>query len=84
MVNVGGVNIRIPGGGGKILSTLAAFGIGFVIFVVVAVIGYFIWRSFKNKTFYTNPVTLTFLYDNNTKKTKVGLKGGKFINRSGI
>lgn len=82
-MNIAGYTINAPSWlkWGSIVSGLFW---GMLIFIVIGVIGYFGYKWFKNKTFYTNNVTLTMFYENGTKKRVTGLKGGKFVNRSGV
>jgi hypothetical protein len=81
-MNIGGYNLNMPNFNmGGMASTLFW---GMMIFLIIGVIGYFGYKSFKNKTFYTNKVTLTMFYENGTKKRLTGLKGGKFVNKSGV
>lgn len=69
------------GAGGQIKNIVSKFLWGFFILFVVGVIAYFIYKSYKNKTFYTTPVTLTVLTDNGMEKTRYDLKGGMFWNK---
>jgi len=70
----------LKGMGGMVSSIL--WGIG--IFILLGVIFWYVYSYFKNKAFYTNPITLTQYYENGTKKTRWGLQGGKFVNKSGV
>jgi len=56
------------------------FFIGFGIFIVVAVVGYFCFRWYQKLTFYKTPVSLTILMDNGMEKTRHDLRGGVFMN----
>jgi len=81
MVSIGGYNINIGGG---ILNILVKFFWGGMVFILICVCLFLGYKYFRNKAFYKNPVTLTMYYENGTKSTKTGLKGGKFINSSGV
>jgi len=74
-LNLGGINF-----GGIFVK---AFW-GFIIITIVGVICYFGYKSFRNKAFFKTPVKLSMYYENGTKKTLTGLKGGKFVNKSGV
>ena len=82
-MNIGGYDVAMPSWlkWGSILTT---FFWGILVMIVIGVVGYFGYKWFKNKTFYTNPVDLTIYYENGTKKRKGGLNGGKFVNKSGV
>ena len=82
MVNIAGYEIKLGSAG--IINTLLSFFWGFMIILIVGIIGFFVYKKYKNKTFFTNPITLTMYYENGTKKRKTGLRGGKFINNAGI
>jgi len=82
MVQVGNFNINF--GSGSWLTVVKGVFWGGLVFILIAVFLFLAYRYFKNKAFYRNPVTLTMYYDNGTKKRNVGLKGGKFINSSGV
>lgn len=69
------------GSGAKIMSVLSKFLWGMGILLVVGVVAYFVYRSIKDKAFYTTPVTLTVLTDNGMEKTRYNLKGGMFWNK---
>ena len=82
MVSVGGMNINF---GFDKLGTIASWLFwGAAIFVVIGLVGWWLYSSFKNKSVYNTPVTLTWYYDNGTSKTTFGLKGGKYFNRSNV
>ena len=69
------------GAGGQLKNIMTKFLWGFAILLVVGVIAYFIYKWYKDKTFYTTPVSLTVLMDNGMEKTRNDLKGGIFLNR---
>ncbi len=69
------------GVGANIKSVLSKFMIGFFILLIVGVIAFFIYKSYKNKALYVYPVTLTILTDNGMEKTRYDLKGGIFWNK---
>jgi len=69
------------GAGGQIKTILSKFLWGFFIILAVGVIAFFVYRWYKDKTFYTTPVTLTILTDNGMEKTRYDLKGGTFWNK---
>ena len=83
MVNLGGYEINTPNwlNWGGVIS---AFFWGMLIFILIGVFGYMGYKWFKNKTFYKSKVTLTMFFENGTKKRMTGLKGGKFVNRTGV
>jgi hypothetical protein len=85
MVQIGGLELKMPSLGlGGLGSVVTVLFWTFMIFVTVGLIGWWIYSSYRNKAIFTNPITLTFYYDNGTKRTKTGLKGGKFVNRGGV
>jgi hypothetical protein len=69
------------GAGQSIKGIMSKFLWGFFILLIVGVIAFFIYKWFKNKTFYTTPVTLTTLTSNSMEKTRYDLKGGMFWNK---
>lgn len=69
------------GAGGKVVSTLVSFLWGVAIFIVVGVIVYMIYRSYKNKAVYTYPITLITIMENGMEKVRTDLKGGVFTNK---
>jgi hypothetical protein len=69
------------GSGAKITSVLTKFFWGVIILLVVGVVVYVIYKSIKNKAFYTTPITLTVLTENGMEKTRYDLKGGTFWNK---
>ena len=48
---------------------------------IIGVLGWIIWKWWKNLSFYTTPITLTRLMDNGMEKTMYNLKGGVFWNQ---
>jgi len=80
----GKITGMFSGLGGVMGTTLTAAFWGILIFLVVGIFGWFMYRGYKNKTFYTTPITLTYLYDNGTQKDRHDLKGGKFVNSRGV
>jgi hypothetical protein len=71
----------LQGAGGQIKNILSKFLWGFFIFVIVGLIVFWVYKSYKNKTTYTTPVTLTILTDNGMEKNRYDLKGGLFWNK---
>jgi len=69
------------GAGSSIKSIVSKFMWGFFILLLLGVISYFIYNWYKNKIFYTTPVTLTVIMDNGMQKTRTDLRGGIFVNR---
>lgn len=69
------------GVGAKISSILVSFLWGLGILLVVGVIVFLVYKSYKNKVVYTYPVSLTTLMDNGIEKTRHDLRGGIFQNR---
>jgi len=75
------LNLDMSGWAGKIVSGLF-WGV-----LVIALVGVGIWllyKYIKNKTSYATPITLTYIFENGTQKDNVNLKGGKFVNKSGV
>lgn len=73
------------GGIGGTVSTMLYWGFwSIIILAAVGVIGYFVYRGWKNKTLYIYPVTLTHIYDNGTQKDNHNLRGGKFLNKRNV
>lgn len=73
----GGLGSKVGG-----MATMAFWGI-----MIVTVVGIIIWltyNSYKNKSFYIYPVTLTYLYENGTQRDRTDIKGGKFVNSKGV
>lgn len=66
--------------GGKMGSMLtgALWGIG--ILLVIGVVAFLLYRSYKNKATYIYPITLTTLMENGMEKTRYDLRGGMFDN----
>lgn len=82
MVSLAGYNLNIiPDSIGSAFATVFWT---IMIFIGVGLLCWWGWSSYKNKSVYTYPVTLTTYYDNGTSKTRTGLKGGRFINNSGV
>lgn len=78
----GGVFSGVFSNSGNVLrNTLTSFMWGFGILVVVGIIAWMFYRSYKNKTVFTFPVTLTRILDNGVDKTRYDLRGGLFINK---
>lgn len=69
------------GAGQSMKSIMSKFLWGFFILLILGVIAFFVYKWFKNKTFYTTPVTLTTLTENSMEKTRYDLKGGMFWNK---
>lgn len=65
-------------GAGGVAKTLLVW---FFVLLIVFVVAFFVWRWWKNLTFYTTPVSLTRLMDNGMEKTRYDLRGGVFWNR---
>ena len=84
MVNVGSFNLNLGGMMGQSMSLVGTIFWSIMIFIAISLIAWWIYSSFKNKSVYTNPCTLTWYYENGTKKTKFGLLGGSFVNRHGV
>lgn len=66
------------GGSAGSLLTSVLWGIGII--SALAIIGYYVFKWWKNLTFYSTPVTLTRILENGTEKNILGLKGGEFWN----
>lgn len=81
-MKIGGFELNLPTG--VIGSIMSGLFWGVAIFILVGIFAYLIYSHYKNKSFYTNPVNLTMYYENGTKKTKMGLLGGKFVNGQGV
>lgn len=83
MASVGNLDLGgIWGGFGSSISKGAGtFFVGIVVFIIVAVIGYYIYRWYQNATFYKTPISLTILHENGTEETRHDLKGGPFWNK---
>lgn len=81
-MNIAGKEINIGIGG--VVKPLATAFWSFMILIVVGLIIWWGWKAWKNKTFFVNKITLTLYYENGTKKRIHGLKGGKFVNSSGV
>lgn len=85
MVQIGNYDLSLdsllPSG---VVGIAKSLMIGLIIFIAVGLIcwGLYIW--FRNRTKYSIPVTLLWQYENGTNKTITGMKGGKYVNRSGI
>lgn len=75
--SIGGTFGGALGTAGSIAMS-AIYGIG--IFLVVGVIGYFIYKGYKNKSAYPTPITLVRIMDNGMEKVRHDLKGGIFWN----
>jgi hypothetical protein len=81
MVSVGGMEFNIPSG---TITSVFKWGFwGIMILVAVGVIGFIIYKHFKNKVSYNEDVTLTRVMDNGTEKTVYGLRGGKYVGPQG-
>jgi hypothetical protein len=83
-MKVGNYDIKMPFSLGGIGGMFSSLFWGFMILLIVGIIIYWIYKGYKNKAFYVNPIDLTIYYSNGTKKTKSGMKGGKYINSSGV
>jgi hypothetical protein len=82
MVKVGNVDLSLPNF--NIVGTMTAVMWAFAILIFVGLAGWYIYSSYRNKVFWRTPVTLTWYMENGSKRTVYGLKGAKFINRSGV
>jgi len=81
MVSIGGMSFNMPSGQ---IATVMMTGFWSIIGLLVAgVIGFLLFRYFKNKVLYTEGVTITRIMDNGSEKTIYGLKGGKYIGKGG-
>ena len=83
MVQIGNYNLDLSFSG---WASKVFYGLFWGVLIVAAV-GVFVWlvyKHFKNKTAYSTPVTLTYIYDNGTQKDNPFLRGGKFVNKSGV
>ncbi len=80
-MQIGGMEFNMPFG--SIGSILVKMFWGMIVLLIVGLVAFLIWRWYKNKVFYKTPVTLTLKYDNGTQETKYGLKGAKFIGKTG-
>lgn len=69
------------GAGSQIGGILTKFMWGTGILLVLGVIAFLVYKSYKNKALYITPVTLTMLTDNGMEKTRTDLKGGMFWNK---
>lgn len=74
-----GVGGWLEGAKGVGMTTLKWGFWGFMIILAMGLIGWLGFKWFKNKTLYLYPVKLTQVFDNGTKKTIYGLKGGKIL-----
>jgi len=81
-MNIAGYEINLGGFNLMSIASMLLWGVG--IFIVLGIIGYFVWSWWNKKTAYTNPCTLTTYFDNGTKKTVYGMMGGKFTNKHGV
>lgn len=81
-MQIGNYNLSLPSG--VAFKWFSIFFWGFMIFVVLGLISWMFYRNYRNKTTYTNGVTLDWIYENGTKRTFYGLKGGRFINHHGV
>jgi len=77
-------NTIFGGIGGTVTSMLYMGFWSIMILSVVGVVGYFLYKGWKNKTLYVYPITLTHLYDNGTQKDRHDLRGGKFLNKRNV
>lgn len=81
MLSLGpGITNALASSGGKMKDLIGKFLIGIFIFIIVGVIIYFIYKSYKNKVTYTTPITLTTIMDNGMGKDRYDLRGGMFWN----
>ena len=80
-IDVGGM---FSGMGGQIGTAFTWFFWGIIIITLVSIVGWLSYNSFKNKSFYVYPVTLTTMYENGTQRDRTDIKGGKFINSKGV
>lgn len=67
---------------GNIKDLATTLLVSAIVVIVIGTICYFTYRYFKNKAFYTIPITLTILNDNGMiQKERYDLMGGSFFNR---
>ena len=59
-------------------ASIFFWGVG--ILIVVCVVSWYLYKTYKNITFYKTPVHLTILLENGTEKTRNDLRGATFMN----
>jgi len=82
MVNIAGYNINLSSG--AIMKPLITAFWSIMVMIIVGIIIYFGFKYYRGKAFYNNKITLTMYYENGTKKRLVGLRGGKYVNNTGV
>lgn len=84
LMQSGGFNIG--GSIGKFFSGIAnsatSLIIGTIAFVLVAVVCYYLFKSYQTFAIYKTPCSLTILMENGTEKTRHDLKGAAFWNKN--
>ena len=85
MVSIGGMNI---GGGsfnwGAVGNIVGSVLLGILAFSLIGLVGYVLYRSYRNKVVFNVPITLTLILENGTKKERADIKGGKSVNRNNV
>ncbi len=61
----------------NIAGTAITFGVGIACLLSILIIGFFVWKWWKNKNTYIQPIRLIRLLENGSKKENNNLKGGK-------
>lgn len=82
MVNIGGREFNLPTG--AITKTLTYGFFAFVGVIILCIVGFFVYKRYKNKATYTNKITLTQRFENGTSRTISGMMGGKYVSPSGV
>lgn len=77
-LNLGSV---FSGAGSQVASIITYALVSIFSFVIIGIIAFFVYKSIKNKTFYTTPISLTVINENGMEKTRHDLKGGSFFNK---
>lgn len=75
------MEFKLPTGSIISIVSTGLWGVGIIL--VLCVLGFFIYRHYKNKVSFKDNVTLTWVFDNGMEKTLFGLKGGKYIGKQG-
>ena len=67
--------------GSSIAGGAGTFFTGLVAAIVISFVGYFLYKGYKNITFYKTPISLTILLENGMEQTRHDIRGGAFWNK---
>jgi hypothetical protein len=85
MVSIGGMNVGLGSfNWGAVGSIVGGVLWGILIFVVVGIIFYVVYKGYRNKVVFNVPITLTLILENGTKKERADIKGGKSVNKNNV